>query len=185
MKKAVVVVEPEKPENTGLIARLASNYDYNLRIVNPCFNLSEARKTASNYQDKLRNARIFDSLDKAVEGLKYTVGTKPGKGVEVSDFSPKADVSPVIGRESSGLTNKELEICDATTYIKTPGTSSLNQATATAVILDRLKQEDDKKARSENFQHLEQCFNSKLLINLIRRSNPSKQEINRLLGDLD
>ncbi|PSH00884.1 MAG: hypothetical protein BRC30_01170 [Nanohaloarchaea archaeon SW_7_46_7] len=33
--KAVVLVEPEIPENTGFIARLADNYDAELRIVKP------------------------------------------------------------------------------------------------------------------------------------------------------
>ncbi len=46
--RAVILVEPEKPENTGFIARLCENFEFELRIVNPQFNLSKARKTANN-----------------------------------------------------------------------------------------------------------------------------------------
>lgn len=188
MEKAIVLVEPEKPENTGLIARLASNYKYSLRLVNPCFNLSKARKTASNYQEKLRNVKIFDSLEKALEGLEYAVGTKPGKGVEISNFNTGGNISPVIGRESSGLTNEELEKCDATVHIQTPGENSLNQATATAIILDSLKEvkgQEKEKIPVKKFACFEQKIDSKLLVELLRRSNPDEDEINRLMGELD
>jgi len=48
-----ILVEPEIPENTGFIARLAANFDFSLRVVNPDFNLEEARKTAKKIRESL------------------------------------------------------------------------------------------------------------------------------------
>ena len=55
----LILVEPEIPQNTGFIARLCENFEFDLRIVNPEFNLEEARKTASNAQQKIRDVRIY------------------------------------------------------------------------------------------------------------------------------
>lgn len=180
----IVLLEPENPENTGLIARLAANYNYGLRIVNPGFNLSEARNTASGYQEKLREAEIFDSFKEAITGLDFVVGTKPGKGVEVSEFTPRQNTSIVVGRESSGLTNEELDMCDSIVHINTPGESSLNQATATAIFMDRMKDRDSESMSEGQKQHLEKEIDSKVLRKLVLRSNPSRAELDRLFGEL-
>ena len=65
--RKLVLIEPEIPENTGSIARLAANFYFELRIVNPQFNLAEARKTAKNAQNKLRDARIYEKVEEAVQ----------------------------------------------------------------------------------------------------------------------
>ena len=85
--KTVVFVEPENPENLGFIARLAENFEFDIRLVNPEFNLQESRKTANNAQEKLRDARIFDSTDEAVKDLELVIGTKPGKGISSKKFN--------------------------------------------------------------------------------------------------
>lgn len=180
----IILLEPENPENTGLIARLSANYGYKLRLVNPGFNLSEARNTASAYQEKLREAEIFDSFSEATSDLNYVVGTKPGEGVEVSDFETHRDTSLVIGRESSGLTNEELEKCDAVIHIDTPGESSLNQATATAVLLDHLKYSEGESISEGQKEHLENMIDSEILKELVMRANPSRAELDRLFGEL-
>ena len=104
--RSVILMEPETPENTGFIASLCHNFEFDLRVVNPEFNLRDSRSTANNAQQVLRDARIFDSLDDEIEGIDFVVGTKPGKGVEGREFEFRENTSIVFGRESSGLTKK-------------------------------------------------------------------------------
>lgn len=179
-----MVVEPEQAENTGFIARLASNFRYELRLVNPDFNLSEARKTASNAQDVLRDTRIFEDVEKAVRDLDYVVGTKPGRGSSVKEFDAQGNTSIMIGRESSGLSNAELELCDAVVHIDTPGYDSLNQSHATAVVMHSLQ--DGRGTGLEKGQKavLSDLLGDGLLEELVLRANPSRAELNRLIGNL-
>lgn len=181
MQKAVIV-EPEQPENTGFIARLAANYQIDLRIVKPKFNLEEARKTAKNAQEKLRNAEIFENVEKAVENLEYVVGTKPGKGTELEKFQPRKNTSVMIGRESSGLKNKELKLCDAIVHLNPPGYSSLNQSHAAAILFHELQNQEEGMENQQK-QHLKQ-ITSGIHQKLLLRSNPSRGELEKLLGEL-
>lgn len=98
--RSIILVEPETPENTGFIARLCENFDFDLRVVRPQFNLSEARGTANNAQEKLRNTKIFDDLEEAVNDLDFVVGTKPGEGTSCKKFNFRENTSIMLGRES-------------------------------------------------------------------------------------
>ncbi|MFB6241858.1 MAG: RNA methyltransferase [Candidatus Nanosalina sp.] len=183
--RAAVIVEPEIPENTGFIARLAANFDFQLRLVDPEFNLEEARETASRAQEKLREARIFDSVEEALEDLDYIVGTKPGKGVSLEGFQPRENTSLMIGRESSGLTNRELELCDAVVHIETGEYESINQSHAAAILMHHFHIGSEKEGISSNQkQFLEKTIQTPLLKELVLRSNPTEGEINRLIGQL-
>lgn len=184
-ERKVVIVEPEIPENTGFIARLAENYGYSMRLVNPGFNLEDARKTASNAQQRLRDARIYETVEEAVEDLEHVAGTKPGKGIAVHEFEPGENTSIMIGRESSGLTNSELELCDAVVHIETPGYDSLNQSHATAIVMDRMKQAEKEVAPKKMRDELYSRFSSSMLKELVERSGPSRRELEALLGELD
>lgn len=181
-----ILVEPEIPENTGFIARLAANFEFSLRIVNPEFNLEEARKTAKNAQEKLRNAEIFESVEEAVEDLDYVVGTKPGKGKAIGDFETRDNTSVMIGRESSGLSNNELELCDAVVYIETSGYSSLNQSHAAGVLFHKLQCLEDTEnegIRQGQISKIEKIL-PKTVSETILEANPSKSKVDRILGEL-
>ncbi|WEL23519.1 RNA methyltransferase [Candidatus Nanohalovita haloferacivicina] len=182
--KAVILVEPEIPQNTGSIARLAHNYDYQIRIVNPEFNLEKARKTAKNGQEKLRNAKIYDTVKEAVEDLEYVAGTKPGKGTGLKQFTPRKNTSIMIGRESSGLSNKELEMCDTVIHIETKKYNSLNQSHATAVIMHNLVETEEKGLNLDKKEYISSIVDSKILERLILRANPSESEANQLIGEI-
>ena len=179
----IVLVEPEKPENTGLIARLAANYNTKLRLVNPEFNLSEARKTANKYQDKLRSAEIIDSVEEAVEDLEFVVGTKPGKGSPLKQFQPRENMSIMIGRESSGLSNKELNLCDSTVHIETGEHSSLNQSHATAVTLHQFHTREQGETNLDKLQSIQKEI-GEVTMKLLKRSSPSQQELNALIAEI-
>lgn len=183
-QRAVVVVEPEQPENTGFIARLASNFRYSLRIVDPGFNLSEARKTASNAQDVLRDTRIYDSVEDAVRDLDYVVGTKPGRGSSVKEFDARENTSIMIGRESSGLSNSELELCDAVVHIDAPGYESLNQSHAAGIVMHSFSPADKKGVEQGQKAVLSELLDDELLEEIVMRANPSRDEVNRLIGKL-
>jgi len=182
--KAVILVEPEIPENTGSIARLAHNYDYQIRVVDPGFNLEKARKTAKNGQEKLRNAKIYGTVEEAVEGLEYVVGTKPGKGVGLKEFTPRENTSIMIGRESSGLSNEELEMCDSVVHIETEDYDSINQSHATAIAMHSFAEASGEGLDLDKKEYISGIVDSGVLEKLIFRANPSESEANRLIGDL-
>lgn len=183
MRKAVLV-EPEIPENTGFIARLASNFDYELRIVKPEFNLSKARKTASNAQEKLRRAEIFESVEDAVEDLEYVVGTKPGRGKEASSFNPRENTSLMIGRESSGLKNEELEMCDAVIHISTGEYSSINQSHASAILFHSLSQDVEQKGISRGQKEVLEKLLPQKTFETVMEANPSPEKADAIIGEL-
>ena len=185
MTRAVVIVEPEIPENTGFIARLASNFNYEMRIVDPDFNLSEARTTASSAQNKLREARIFETVEKAVKDLEYVVGTKPGRGQPVSSFEPPGNTSIMIGRESSGLSSEELEMCDSEVHIETGQYSSVNQSHAAAILLHRFYQREEPGEEIEPGQKevLEKLLPESAAEAIID-SISSGEQLNSIIGDL-
>jgi TrmH family RNA methyltransferase len=178
----VVLVEPEKPGNTGFIARLAQNFDAELRIVEPEFNLSEARKTANKSQEKLREAELFENFEEAIEDLGYVVGTKPGRGTPLKDFSRRKNSSIVIGRESSGLSNRELEKCDAVVHIETGDYSSLNQSHAAAVLMHGFF-DAEKEADTELLEKASDGLGEKTL-ELLKRASPTEKEVRAVLGEL-
>ena len=180
--RKIVLVEPEEPENTGFIARLCSNFDFQLRLVNPEFNLEEARKTANNAQGKLREAEIFETVEEAIKDLEYVVGTKPDKGSELSNFTFRENTSIMLGRESSGLTNQELELCDATIHIKADY-KSLNLSHAASIMMYQSQIKREGLASSERFAELENRCGEKE-IELIKRASPNKKELDKLLGEL-
>lgn len=182
--KEAILVEPEIPENTGFVARLAENFDYTLRIVSPEFNLRECRETANKAQQKLRDAKIFDSVEEAVEDLDFVVGTKPGRGVKLGDFQPRDNTSVMLGRESSGLSNAELGLCDAVVHIETGSYSSLNLSHAVAVVFHSMSSRSDSKgAEREVVQKLEELAGEKTA-EAVLAANPSRPELNKIIGEL-
>ena len=179
----VILVEPEIPENTGFTARLAANFNADIRIVNPEFNLSEARKTASSCQEKLRNAEIYETLEEAIKDLDFVVGTKPGKGIELEKFTPRKNTSLVVGRESSGLSNEELEKCDAVVHIETGEYSSINQSHAAAILMHSVNTRKEEKTEIKQLKALENELGEKT-IELLKRASPTKEELNAVIGDI-
>jgi tRNA C32,U32 (ribose-2'-O)-methylase TrmJ len=63
------------------------------------------------------------------------IGTKPGRGEKLREFQKIKDHALVVGRESSGLSNDELDLCDEVVHIETGEYSSLNQSHAAGVLM--------------------------------------------------
>jgi len=183
--KAVVLVEPEIPENTGFIARLCENFGYELRIVNPEFNLEDARKTASKAQQKLEEAHIYNQIQESIKDLDYIVGTKPGKGSSLENFQARENTSIMIGRESSGLSNKELELCDSIVHIETDDYSSINQSHAAGILMNNFSKKSEKNGISQGQkQVLDEMIQNEVLKELVLDANPSQEKVNHLIGQL-
>jgi TrmH family RNA methyltransferase len=142
---SVIFVEPESSGNIGSIARCMKNFGaHQLILVAPC-PLEGAQKMAVHAHDILENAVIVDRFDDALALVDTAVGTTS----ETSGFVREAvtpwelncmeNVGIVIGRESRGLTNEELEKCDLVVSI--PSSEAypvLNAASACCILLYEL-----------------------------------------------
>ena len=188
----VVLVEPEVPENTGFIARLCSNFDWELRLVNPDFSLDMCRETAAGCQEKLDEAVIFDTLERSIENLDFIVGTKPERGVLLEDFegvSRSLDgLGLVFGPESRGLSNDELELCDVTVHIGTCEYNSLNLSHAAGICMYSFTSRNGSSAElvGEGEKEFLSSFlgSDSILYELLLRSGISRDEFNRLVDEL-
>lgn len=136
--KEIVLINPEKPANTGFIARLCKNFEFRMKLVNPKFNLEKSRKTAKKAQSVLRNVKIYSELVEAIEGGNKVLGSKMDRGKPIQEIKAAENVSLLVGRESSGLSNAELETCDQTVHIETSEYSSLNQSHAASVMMHQI-----------------------------------------------
>lgn len=140
-----ILVEPAVPENIGAAARAIKTMGFNqLRLVNTKSHLAdEARWLAHGSTDVLNTAQVYNSLEEAIADLDFTMGTTAkNRSVKFDYYSPEASielieqkksilnkVGIVFGREESGLTNKELQLCDMATTIPIKTTyPSLNLA---------------------------------------------------------
>lgn len=128
-----ILVEPAVPENIGASARALKTMRFSsLRLVNPCDHLHvKARMLAHGAQDVLENSKVFHSLEAALEDIDFSVGTTAKRRSVKFDYhnsdilgdiiSRKRDtigsLGIVFGREESGLTNEELQMCDIASSI--------------------------------------------------------------------
>jgi len=147
---SLAVVEPTYPVNIGHLARLTKNFGLSsLILINPSFKMDEALPFASHGADVLRTAKAM-SLKEVLEHFDLIVGTTSIQGGSRNirrDVVPpeeaakrlleiKGSVCILLGRETTGLTNEELEMCDMVIRIPT-GTPyrTLNVSHAAAIIL--------------------------------------------------
>ena len=120
-----------------------------LSLVAPkVFPSADATARAAGADDILYRAGVFDSLGQALGGSGWVIGTSArGRHIPWPELTPKdcarrvveqtplGEVSIVFGRESSGLTNAELERCNGVVRIPTDaGFGSLNVAAAVQII---------------------------------------------------
>ncbi len=146
----VVMVETTHPGNIGAAARAMKTMGYsNLYLVKPkIYPNAEATARAAGADDILGSAVICDSLEEALQGCVTVVAsTARPRSISHSVFTPReyapklfemlklGPVALVFGRESSGLSNEELEYCNVILQIPTnPDFSSLNVASAVQIL---------------------------------------------------
>jgi tRNA/rRNA methyltransferase len=177
LRLRVVLVEPEKAGNIGSIARSMKNFDLtDLRIVSPKAPITEeAYRYATRGREILEKAKIFKTLPEALKGARHVVGTTAIAGTSTRNLlritmdpsqlalrlaETKGSVALLLGRESSGLTNAELEQCNVIVTIPaSKDYNVLNVATAASILFYELF-----KIGSKNVSSLE----------------PSRQAVERL-----
>ena len=150
-----VLFAPTHPGNVGAVARAMKTMDLSdLVLVNPvdCSG-AEARARASGAIDVLEAARTVNSLAAAIRDCGLVIGASarhrrlgmPEMGprecaLEIRRATETGPVAVVFGPERAGLTNAELDLCNAIVFIPAnPVYSSLNLAAAAQIIAWELR----------------------------------------------
>jgi tRNA (cytidine/uridine-2'-O-)-methyltransferase len=139
----LALYQPDIPQNTGTILRLAACFGVPVDVVGPTgFDMSDRnlRRAAMDYIDHVDLTRHL-SWQRFLEARRA-----PGSGrlvllsskaaLRLPDFQFSDSDTLVFGRESAGVPDTVREVCDAAVAIpmKTP-LRSLNVAVATAIVL--------------------------------------------------
>lgn len=156
MPVRVILVEPEKAGNIGAVARSMKNFALSdLWIVHPKTPVTmEARAFAMHGYDVLKKAKKVKSVKQALRDLNLVVGTSAivttsRSNVTRVPITPldlahrvatfEGNVGIVFGRESSGLSNDEIEYCDLMVTIPANRDYNvLNIASAASIIFYEL-----------------------------------------------
>jgi tRNA/rRNA methyltransferase len=225
MHLRVVLVEPEHDGNIGGVARLMENFGIqDLYIVNPAAPVDdEAKAYACHARQLLENAKTVARLDEALEDVSLIAGTTallPKRSANVlrtaitpEEFSRIAlpltgNVALLLGRESRGLSNAELDRCDL--VISIPASRiyrTLNVASAAAILFyvlwrvgegsqHRQIREADEAIKSRLAEVFDQLCDKSLVIpykrrladrafrSLLSRATVSAREATLILGAL-
>ncbi len=160
----IVLIETSHPGNIGAAARAMKNMALaDLRLVRPRFwpdDRAEAR--ASGASDVLAAARVHDTPEEAIADCRFVVGASARlRNVSWPLFAPRTmarrvlaeaasgPVAILFGRENSGLSNTELDLCHYLVHIPTnPEYQSLNLAMAVQVLAYELYVAADEVARA-------------------------------------
>lgn len=145
---AIILVEPQLPENIGMVARAMANFGLGeLRLVNPreAFPNDKARSAASKADHIIDSAILYDDLPSALTDLNFVYATtarerdgfKQVRGpVEAGKilrhkFRTGEKTGILFGRERVGLKNDEVGLADElVTFPVNPAFASLNIAQA-------------------------------------------------------
>ncbi len=229
----VAIVEPEFPLNVGYIARAMTNFAIRrLTIVSQHrmtqTSKNEAAKFASHGSDVVANIRYVRSLHELKKSFNLLIGTTAITAKRKSNITRKTldaeecvravhsyssnleNVCIVFGRDTTGLTNAELEQCDYVLTIRAGANySTLNISHAAAIVFylfhrefvstnkqgghgrtafagrperERLIALFKDLALLSDFQEFKQRRLGEALNRLLNRSNPSLRELYLLMG---
>ena len=147
-KVKIVLVNTTHPGNIGAAARAMKTMGLDqLALVAPRhFPSAECTARAAGADDILARAAVFPSVEEAVADCGLVFGTSARtRSIAWPEVTPETAATQIagtaggaavlFGRESSGLSNEELEICHAMIRIPTnPEFASLNIASAVQII---------------------------------------------------
>jgi len=151
----IVMIETSHPGNIGACARAMKNMGlHQLYLVKPeRFPHNDATARAAGADDLLQQAVVCDDLNEALSGCSVVVGASARRrsiawpeldprqcAQMLSPHSEQGEVAVIFGRESSGLTNEELDRCGYLVHIPAnPEFSSLNVASAIQLVAYELR----------------------------------------------
>ena len=181
------------PGNIGAAARAMANMSFSkLTLVDPQCPIGEiAYARASGAHSIIDDRETCSDLAQAIAGCGFVVAASARRRTlawpeltpaqladKIGDIGTTGQVALVFGREHSGLTNEELQLCNAMVCIPTnPDFSSLNVASAIQVIcyeifsrqpeadnVSKPTDESDLPASSDDveryFEHLQRVLQS-------------------------
>lgn len=223
----IVLVRPTHPGNVGAAARAMKTMSLeNLWLVAPLrFPGPEASAMAAGAEDVLDRAQVVDSLDAALADCHTVYGTSarsrrigwptldPREAAQrLTTAAQQGPAALLFGQERTGLTNAELDRCQALIQIPAnPAYSSLNIASAVQILayeLSRAAASTSETPRVTDplatqaelqrlYRHLEDVLvrlefldpaNPRLLmrrlVRLFNRASPDQNEVNILRGIL-
>jgi tRNA (cytidine32/uridine32-2'-O)-methyltransferase len=221
----VVLIGTTHPGNIGAVARAMKNMCLTqLCLVRPKqYPSAEATTRASGADDLLANARVCETLDEALQDCRLVVGASARlRSVQWPQLLPRecaerlleeaahGEVALLFGRESSGLSNEELDRCHYLVHIPANADyCSLNLSQAVQVLayelhISSLSGGNPESERSDVataemmegfFRHLEQTMEEigfsdprqsdklqRRLRRLFLRARPDVDELNILRG---
>ena len=152
----VVLVGTQHPGNIGAAARALKTMGLaRLVLVAPeDYPSDEAYRRAAGADDLLGDAPVMATLAEAVADCHFVLGcTARSRRVQLEEHAPRqaaalavaraaagGEVALVFGRERTGLSNEELQLCHAAVHIPAnPDYSSLNLAAAVQVLAYELR----------------------------------------------
>jgi len=198
----IVLIEPSHPGNIGATARSMKTMGLeNLYLVRPKrFPNKEANTLAAAAEDVLTRAHVLEDASEAIQDCQYIFGTTSRRRSDnwkivtprecaqklfTSKYTAKSAI--LFGRESSGLTNQELDLCSYLIHIPAnPEYMSLNLASAVQVVSYELylaslqlkakhtmpKQDIADSSETEFlYEHFEQVLSN---IGFLNTKNPAK-----------
>ncbi|MDX1583198.1 MAG: RNA methyltransferase [Thermoanaerobaculia bacterium] len=170
----IVLVEPRESGNVGAAARAMMNFGLtDLTIIGDPRPLDDASIWwASGAEQIVRNARRVQSLHEALEGVHLAIATSSGRGREMGPNRTPRDVAAlrrslgaesemaiVFGREQSGLTTAELDLCSERASVPTsPQFPVMNLAQAVSLFcyelwLDEIGSPEEMSGESDLASH--------------------------------
>ena len=146
----IVLVNPSHPGNIGAVARAMKNMGLRQLVLVAPRQVPdpEAEWRAASAVDIIHEARVVGTLDEAIAGSQFVVGTSardrripwPVQDARLTakrivERSVADKVSVLFGREDSGLNNEELRRCNLHCHIPThPDYESLNLSMAVQIV---------------------------------------------------
>jgi len=146
---AIVLVEPQIPENIGAVARAMNNMGIRrLILVKPerCDLTRILRMATGTSIDIVEAMEVFEDLNEALAPFHYVVGTTARSGShrpsltnprdlaqELISISQNNHVAILFGPEDRGLSNEHLRFCHTIATIPTAQFASLNLAQAVMI----------------------------------------------------
>lgn len=137
---ALALFEPDIPQNTGALMRLAACLDVPLHIIEPCgfvFDDRRLRRAGMDYLEAL-------DLHRHTSWPRFQADRPPGRlvllttrgAISYFDFAFRPDDVLLLGSESAGVPEAVHEAADSRLVIPLrPGLRSLNVALAAAMVL--------------------------------------------------
>jgi len=122
----IILFEPQLEENIGAAARAILNFNFhNIRIIKKGWKPSKVSfKNSAKADEILKNAKVFNNLEDAINDLHYIFATSNRKrdlnidvvnlkkGVKIINNYKNFKVGILFGPERSGLTNEAISLCD-------------------------------------------------------------------------